>query len=163
MQHSTYAEIKLQKHPITSSTATQARGAPRSSQICAASWQRGSKAAKYGVPCIPWLGLGTSLPWLGAAGLRAHSGSAAKISQLHSASLVEGEAQETQVVMDGLSHPGRRKGPPPRAKAQLHSNPTGLAAPCPLKHNFPAAAGTKEHHMKRQTWGAASGLTSVLS
>lgn len=46
--------------PLFSSCNTCQRVPPSSSQMCAESWHRGSKAAKFGAPFIPWLGLGMS-------------------------------------------------------------------------------------------------------
>ena len=65
--------------------------------------------------------------WLGGAGLPAHACSTIKLSWFFTASLMVGAAQESQDVMDGLSHAWQENRGSPKSRG------SGLAAPRALK------------------------------
>lgn len=120
--------------------------------------------ARLGVLFIPWLGLGTSGVGLVEPGHRRILGFAA-VSSLGSAPhpSLGGEARESQ-SRDGwaVSH-GKRAGPFPRAKVQLHNNPTDPASPYALHHNSPAAEVQKGVPGRAKHTAMASSLTPVMS
>ena len=63
----------------------------------------------------------------------------------------------------GCLSPGKRAGPFPRAKVQLHNNPTVPASPYALHHNSPAAEVQKGVPGRAKHTAMASSLTPVMS
>lgn len=116
-------------------------------QICAESWHRGSKAAKSGVPFIPWLGLGLSRAGLveNCKGILASSVKSLSISSCIS--------HWGRGPGDGwaVSHLAREQGLSPEHSCT--AEPRHWPCFSVDRDNFPAAGGTEGPQMKGQTYG----------